>query len=623
MNYLLRAAVLVVFAVVVEKVAVAAAPGWQRAVDDAQRQNLAADPQWLRLLHFEGQRSEVLSEDFFLAANGRESAEAELIATVRAYFRPFDAESDQHPRCRFPARYFWLSKRIDLPGYDRREPRCKRLQEWVRLDELRSASLLMVSGYFGNPASTFGHSLLRFNTGEPTDGSSTLLDLTFNFGAMVPPNEWVPVYIFKGIFGGYQAGFSDSQYYTQDLVYARTEFRDMWEYELALSEDELHLLAFHLWETVGKKFTYYFLNKNCAYRLAELTELATGKPLTTRSTVWYAPVELFHRLHDANTDEGAPLFRSVRFIPSAQRVLYQRFSELDPAEAGTANHLILANSDDIGAAIAPYDQERRIAIVDALLAYYEYKLAAADDEAEETLRDAKDKVVLARLQLPARKGGDPEVPALDSPALGSAPMRLGAGIGWSDDDTFTSLRWTQFDYDLIGLNSLKNNELVALDLSVGIDDDEFFLERLDLIRARKLNTSQVPLVGESRLSWNVRVGIERNHRAGSVHTDGVVQFGIARATRFSTALDGYLGVDGWLQTGAAPAAVDPNFGLITRSGRWKAWLRGGARYDIRGDNWYGHAELSARYQLSQHRALRFEATHDRESRVVLSFNYYL
>src|SRR5690606_36566789 len=99
----------------------------------------------------------------------------------------------------------------------------------------------------------------------------------------------------------------------------RTEFRDMWEYELALSEDELHLLAFHLWETVGKKFTYYFLNKNCAYRLAELTELATGKPLTTRSTVWYAPVELFHRLHDANTDEGAPLFRSVRFIPSAQR----------------------------------------------------------------------------------------------------------------------------------------------------------------------------------------------------------------------------------------------------------------------------------------------------------------
>ena len=276
---------------------------------------------WLKLLHYDrhGQRSEIVSDDFFLSPTGKTAPAAELQATLAAYFESWPADTNLHVRCRFPARYFWLSQQIDLPGYVVREPRCGRLEKWAMLDRLRSVSLLLVSGYFGNPASTFGHALLRLNTGDADDPN--MLDVTINYGALVPENELMVLYVYRGLFGGYQSGFSDKYFYTEDLVYARKELRDFWVYELNLSDEQVRLLAFHLWEVIGKKFTYHFLTQNCAYRLAELLELVTDEPWLTNSRVWYLPVEMFHRLTTLDAARPGRLVRSVLFIPSSQREL--------------------------------------------------------------------------------------------------------------------------------------------------------------------------------------------------------------------------------------------------------------------------------------------------------------
>ena len=100
------------------------------------------------------------------------------------------------------------------------------------------------------PASSFGHSLLRLNT-EDGSASDGLVDLGVNFGALVPDGESTLVYVVKGLSGGYQAGFSDKPYYAHDLMYSRTEFRDMWDYALDLVDAERMMLVYHLWEIVG------------------------------------------------------------------------------------------------------------------------------------------------------------------------------------------------------------------------------------------------------------------------------------------------------------------------------------------------------------------------------------
>jgi len=586
----------------------------------------ARHPTWLRLLHYDraGRRSEITSREFFLAADGAADPVAEMRATLDAFAQPWSADADAHPRCRFPARYFWLAQQGLLDARDWRDAHCRKLERWAQFDRLRSLSLLLVSGYFGNPASSFGHALLKFNT---ADGDARLLDLSFNFGALVPENEWVLRYVVRGLTGGYDSGFSDRHFYTQDLVYARTEFRDMWDYELALTDEQRTLLVLHLWEVIGKKFTYYFLTKNCAYRLAELMELATGRPFTSGASVWYVPVELFHRLHALDADPPGSLIRSLRFVPSSQRVLYHQFDRLPDDDAALANALIAAGGAGAAERIAPLPPARRIEVADALVAYYEYRLAGEEPKPSAQTRAAKDAAIRLRLQQPAA-ADDPAaaVPALRSPAHAGAPMMLGAGLGWdSAAQGYLRLRWSPFYWDLIGDNGLGSGgaagELVVLDSAAGIDRHGAFIERVDVIRARKLSAVRSRIDGESDWSWQTQVGFARTWRddddaRGRGRPLGFARMGVGYATTLARGLIGYAMVDGVLQTDHSAVAAEPNFGLVLGgAGRWRAVLRGGSRYEFASHRWLAQGAAEVRWQLAQHLALRLDATRDRATRV--------
>jgi len=127
---------------------------WEVFVEQARAEALYDAPTWLRLLHFDSSTnvSKIVSKEFFLDPTGRVSPERELYATIRAYFFPVGRDQNLHPCCRFPARYFWLSQRLNFAAMHVPDLRCSRLEEWAKFSELQSVSLIMVSGYFGNPA---------------------------------------------------------------------------------------------------------------------------------------------------------------------------------------------------------------------------------------------------------------------------------------------------------------------------------------------------------------------------------------------------------------------------------------------------------------------------------------
>ncbi|WP_417911673.1 DUF4105 domain-containing protein, partial [Candidatus Electronema sp. TJ] len=475
---------------------------------------LARHPVWLKLLHFDrsGRQSEVLSPDFFLAPDGRDNPEAELRATIAAYAAPWPENGDSDARCRFPARYFWLSQQAQLPDYSLRNPQCSNFSRWSLPDKVRSLSLFLVSGYLGNPASVFGHSLLKLNTGA-ADDQAGLFDLTVNYGALVPKDEPVALYILRGLGGGYQAGFSDRYFYTQDLVYSRTEFRDIWDYELLLTDAQRTLLVLHLWEVLGKKFAYYFLDQNCAYRLAELLELVIDEPLLERAAFWYAPVETFHRLEDLDRQRkaaGQPgLIKTVRFIPSAQRRMRHQFSLLRPAERTAAQAVIQQGPDALRGSLAGLEPERQAEVADALLAYANYRLTAEQPAPSAASKAMKDRLLPARFLLPPSSAPLAEPPVLPSPAAGSKPMLTSLGPAYAAwQKAHLRLRWSPFIQESLGRNSLDGDELAVLDTAVGLGgkEDTLFLDQFDLIRIRKIKTSFGEAADESPWSWQLRGG---------------------------------------------------------------------------------------------------------------------
>ncbi|AHF01860.1 hypothetical protein THIAE_08915 [Thiomicrospira aerophila AL3] len=477
----------------------------QKLVEEALKLNLDTHPTWLKLLFYDSikLKSEVLSDSFFLSDTGRSSPRDELKAILAAY-EPV-AQSNNSPLCRFPARYLWLSQFLTLPDYTFRQNACVNLESWAKYDEVESISAIMVSGYFGNPASTFGHSLLKFN--GPAE--SRYLDLTFNYGAVVPENENMIRYIWKGIFGGYESGFSDGYFFSQDMVYSRTEFRDMWDYELNLTDFERDLLISHLWEVSGERFDYYFLTKNCAFRLAQILEiLEDNNPLTQRSKVWYAPVELFNRIDDLNKLKNYDYIQNITFVPSYQSQLHTKLSDLDHDEVKAFNYFVKNENFD-------YDylnEDQRIKVLNALIVYYEFKDVALMNFEDRKYKNLKRKVMLERFLLKPKATDIDKIDALPSPSESSPPMRIAIGGAYdaTSSDGFFKLEWSPFHYDSIGLNSLNGGKLVVLNTSININSNNLEIDRLDFIDIRKMPAPKMNISGMYEVAWELNFSLRRN-----------------------------------------------------------------------------------------------------------------
>lgn len=473
-------------------------------------QTLAKSSIWKKLLYFD-KKSEILTEEYFLSKKDNLTLENELIKTINSYELNNTNNFNDSPVCKFPARYYWLSKYIDFPNYSMINNKCKNLKKWSLLKDTQSISAILVSGYLGNPASTFGHSFLKINT-KNKENINNLFDLSINYGALVPENENILKYIFKGITGGYEAGFSDKYFYTQDLVYSNTEFRDMWEYEINLSDEEKNFILLHLWEIIGKKFDYYFLDKNCGYRISQLLEVVIKEPILKNSDYWYAPVETFHQLEEINNKRRLDnkLFKNVNYIPSKQKKIYIHYQSLTSKEKTIVKKLKDEGFNLIKSEIKKLNPTTQINILDFLIDYFKY--LEIKDENNIDIIALKNKLLLLRLNLPIRKNKEIQVQNRVSPAKSNKPMILSLGAAYSKNKNFYSqLGFSVFAIESIGKNHLNSDELIVLDTKLGIynNKDYVFLDSFNLIKIKKLKTSQIDLNENNLISWKLNIGTKR------------------------------------------------------------------------------------------------------------------
>lgn len=247
---------------------------------------------WEVLLHykdtlFRPMHSLVDDPKFFLSDNGIKSPADELEATIRGLFadNPDFANDDFHPICRFPARKEWLVKRLEIDESKFPERDCIKFKEAEKKMDPKSVTLIFPFIYINRPASMFGHTLLRINNsyGDP------LLAHGVTYAADMPSDVNTFEYSIKGLFGGYPGYFSVKKYYETIFEYSNVDKRDIWEYDLNLTEAETRTLFYHLWEMADIYSDYWFFDENCSYNLLFLLEAARPDLNLTVSVVWEAP----------------------------------------------------------------------------------------------------------------------------------------------------------------------------------------------------------------------------------------------------------------------------------------------------------------------------------------------
>ncbi len=484
----------------------------------AESKGLVNHPYWIALMHYRRNGfmakgevvSEIISPDFFLSPFGRENSRAELAATLEAFFVPPDKDPDGHAQCRFIARYKWLRKSLDWEGITPPSVTCEQYNLWSLNEQINSLSLVFVSGYFENPASFYGHLLLKFNTNRKLS-SGSLLDQSVNYGAIVSEDDNALEYMFRGVFGGYDATFSHAQFYRHNHNYGESELRDMWEYELALNKEEVEQIISHGWELLGNKFVYYFLNKNCAYQMAELLELVIDREIISRNIPWTMPVSIFERLVTIKRNE-VPIVKKIRYIPSRQKRFYEQYSMLGSAQKNIVKSFVEAPS---GLDVIDYQELSeidKIEIVDTLIDYYEFRIVSKDDDIE--LKAIKHKLLIERIQLPSKElilteGWQGESPPHDGPLPGM--IRSGI-IHNSKFDYGIEVNMRPANYDFLSLSAGRpeNSNLTMFDLSVIHADSKLWLRKLDIVNIEALNLSKTSLPDDGGYAWKIKFGFEGN-----------------------------------------------------------------------------------------------------------------
>jgi hypothetical protein len=496
-----------------------------RALSEAKARNLSTEDQWLRLMHYQkgwfGFKSDIEGRDFFLSPEGRTQPALELEATLKSLYTaerpalldtPQFTTEDIHPRCRFPARERWLVERLGLNPAEFAKPNCDLLGKYRRRVNAKAVSLVFSSYYLNSPGSAFGHTLFRIHkNNEPTDpiaGERTeLLDTGVGYAAEVSVDNPL-LYAIYGLAGFFRGSFTSIPYYFKVREYNDFESRDLWSYELELTDAEIHMLVDHLWELGGTYFRYFFLTQNCAYHL--LTALEAAAPRLTLASrlpsLYVIPSDSVKVLQ-----EIPGLIRQVTYRPSIRTRSSSSEAVLSDEEKQEFEKL--KESDDPAALTQTRDVSSKARILDAMLDFSDLKYSNDKEAIKGQMRSYKQKWLSSRasLGIPSPKLEIPP-PVIERPDLGHGSSRFSAGYG--EDSNLGSFTRLQMRFALhdpldptLGYPQGSQIEFARVDARFNANNPKVDIERVELFRAMALN----PILGPvGAPSWRGGLGAVRS-----------------------------------------------------------------------------------------------------------------
>ncbi len=227
----------------------------------------------------------VISDDAFFLSGSTNDSHAELLATL-AEFRRDQGLGDHHGRCRFPARYLWLKHELGWDDDTFPQPACSDYNEFRSKAPASNVSLVFVSENVTAPSSMLGHAFLKLS-GTTPDGRLAEHAVTF-FTILDSLN--IPKIVYQNIAGGMNGYFALQPYSKMKENYLEAEKRNLWEYELNLSDYHKALLQAHVWELKGIQQDYLFLHNNCA-TLTNFFLTLVAPEMAEENIEWVSPVD--------------------------------------------------------------------------------------------------------------------------------------------------------------------------------------------------------------------------------------------------------------------------------------------------------------------------------------------
>lgn len=586
----------------------------------ARALDLAQAPQWLALGLYApdmiggGRSGMVDNPAFYLSPAGKTDPEAELLATLEAFFAPASAaDPDSHPRCRKPARYRWLDRQLDFDP-DRLPPRrCPAFEAWLADINPGQITLIFPAAYLNNPSSMFGHTLIRIDP-PGQDPDVRLNSYAVNFAADHRGEQGM-MFALKGLAGGYQGYFSLLHYYDKVAQYSDFENRDIWEYELAYTAEEVTTIVATIWEMDKQPIDYFFFTTNCSYVLLAL--LNVGRPelrAMDRFPLYAVPVDTIRAL--VETDG---LLKRAVFRPSTRTRVRRAAEQLPPPQRDLALRLSAGDLRPTDPAVAALPAQQRAHVLELAQGHLQYRINTRA-ESGPAVRARSIRLLQARAAL----GGvaplqtEPAEPPT-RPDEGHATERLTFSLGATGTRPFAEVAFRFVYHDLLDPPP-GFVDGAAITLGEGsvrfFTDDPPILETLTLISINSLSPRDDLF---QPISWRTRLGFDRLREDGDDAGDIVFSLsggagpawslGDAETAIISPQLGAALYVDEQWPNDRL-VGVGPSLDLVWQAAeRWRLQVDAGAQFvtGIEERSVLFHGGLGQAFRLDSNLAVRLNA----------------
>ncbi|WP_239027778.1 Lnb N-terminal periplasmic domain-containing protein [Geomonas subterranea] len=560
---------------------------------------------WQILLHYKktlaGETiSRISDPNFFLSPTGRTDPAAELSATLAAFFRP-EAPDGEHPICRFPARLAWLSGELSIDPSRLPAALCSEQQEQIRTVDARAAVLVFPVGHINSPASMFGHTLLRIDG----PSKSNLISYAVNYAADATDANGF-LYAFKGLSGLYKGYYSLMPYYQKVKEYSDLEHRDMWEYRLRLTREEVDKLLLHALELQRIASDYYFLDENCSYNLLFLIEAARPTlHLSDRTGL------LVHPTNTIEIAKDSGILDEAVYRPSQGARIVKIASLLDEERQQAALDVAQGTRHPGSVTAAPGTEQDKREVLDLAAELVQLRLARKELE-----QDAYSKLYLKILAERSALGtGSEAAYAVAPPAppdAGHHTSKIGLGGGVRRGEWYGAVHLQPEFHSLLDPDQgyLKGAQIKFFDTLVDYVPETGrprlrSLHLLDILSTAPRDRFFKPYSWKVAAGWDTEVMEDgRDSLVFRLNSGG----GLARRSPFGGILYGLaeLSVDGGKHLrGPVAAAPGLSVGVLEQVGDWwKIHLEGSAFFYLVGDDRTSlKATLSQNFRLAQQQSL--------------------
>ncbi|OQY59362.1 MAG: hypothetical protein B6245_07115 [Desulfobacteraceae bacterium 4572_88] len=476
----------------------------EQLIQTAREKKLCQEKYWRILLHYKktlsGYESLIDDPRFFLAEDGKTNPQSEIEATITALFARATEEAEEHPICRFIARYVWLREKLNIDESELWVSTCEKFDQVVREIRPKSATLVFPTYYMNSPASMFGHTLLNIET----DTKSKLLSHAVNYAAITEETNGI-FFAVKGLFGFYKGYYSILPYYQKIQEYSDISQRDIWEYPLNLTESEMGRMTRHLWELHKVYTDYYFFDENCSYNLLFLLESARPSVnLTNHFRFWVLPIDTIKAIKDEGLITDPPAYR-----PSKATKVKYKASLLSAEQRKIVLDIMDGKTEPQDMPTFVRDKTEQIKITDIAAEYLQYRYAM-----EEISKSEYQNILLKILKVRSRLGKPAEklyhISPPPQPDNIHETGKFSIGLGVREGDMFQEIGYRPVFSDLLD-GDYGYAEGIQIEFGSGklryyYSDKELVLDTLNFIDILSLSPRDILF---RPYSWKVNTGFVR------------------------------------------------------------------------------------------------------------------